>query len=275
MSSPEPTGSQYEAAIGPRAARYLPIFRRFAAGGRLSWNWAAFFGTFAWLRYRGMAGWSWAYLPVSTPVLATVWMLGVLNVDACQRALGAPRPLVAAVALVLIALGFIVPPLVADRLYFARLRAMLAHAKIGPPGRGHARGAGGVAGALVMQALISMAALFAVGSYGDYTYRAKMSEAVLTLGEFRTVITEEFERGKMPLKDPAALAAAFKATSMVKSVSIAPDGTIKATLGYGLLDGRSLMLMPRVRDGVLEEWICRSDDLPEDCVPRSCRRPGP
>ena len=68
--------SQYEAIVEKRWQYYRPRFERFARGGWLSWNWAAFFGTLAWLRYRRLYAWSWLYFFVSTPFLPAVRFVG-------------------------------------------------------------------------------------------------------------------------------------------------------------------------------------------------------
>jgi hypothetical protein len=74
----------YVTAIGPRQDYYLPRFRRFAGGRWISWNWAAFFATLVWLRYRKLYGWSWLYAFVSIPFL--VWWLPSDRPEACVGA---------------------------------------------------------------------------------------------------------------------------------------------------------------------------------------------
>jgi len=56
--------------IGPNADYYIAAFQRMdETGSKMSWNWAAFFGTNAWLQYRKIYGKAWEKHFVS------LWML--------------------------------------------------------------------------------------------------------------------------------------------------------------------------------------------------------
>ena len=87
------------------------------APGWISWNWAAFFGTLAWLRYRRLYRWSWLYLFFSTPVLIVAGLLPAAG-DACQGALNPARQLIEYAIEALVVVSWVVPPLFADRLYY-------------------------------------------------------------------------------------------------------------------------------------------------------------
>src|SRR5687768_11420605 len=111
----ETNESRYEALVGKRWADYRPRFERFERGGWLSWNWAAFFATLAWLRYRKLHAWSWGYFFVSTPFLLAAVLVAAAGGDSCERAVDpGPDSLARLVVLAVIAAGWIVPPLLAD-----------------------------------------------------------------------------------------------------------------------------------------------------------------
>jgi len=66
---------------------------------------------------------TWAYFFVSTPFLLAVMFIAVAG-DACEQALDpGPTRIAAWSVFVLLALGWIVPPLVANRLYCGHVRA--------------------------------------------------------------------------------------------------------------------------------------------------------
>ena len=159
--------ARHAAIIGPRAERYLARFRRFAAGGSpISWNWTAFFGTFAWLRYRRLYLWSWLYFFLSTPVLVAYSFLATGG-DSCRAEL-VPTVIAVRYALIVLAvLGFILPPLFADRLYFEKVRR-LAAADAPPAGPGR------WAPALVHQMLALLFVALTAPIYGAYQYRARI-----------------------------------------------------------------------------------------------------
>src|SRR5262245_29019139 len=93
---------------------YQPRFEKFERGGWASWNWAAFFGTLAWLRYRKLYKWSWLYFFIA--LIIFVWLL-ILRAThgGCDRALDPGiADLLEGLMLGLFALGWIVPPLIAN-----------------------------------------------------------------------------------------------------------------------------------------------------------------
>ena len=60
----------------------------------------------------------------------------------------------------------------------------------------------------------------------------------------------------------------------VGQLKLERDGTIRVIFGAGgrKLSGHSISMIPTIRDGRIVEWTCRSDDLPNKCLPGSCRR---
>lgn len=257
--------SKYEALVAKRWAYYRPRFERFARGGWLSWNWAAFFATLAWLRYRRLHAWSWGYFFLSTPFLLAVLLI-IAAGDSCERAIDpGPDQLARAVVLAIIAVGWIVPPLFANRLYYNHVRALA--------GRNDALAStGGVAGALALQAFVLLGTAVVVPSIGHYVYRSMVSEGVSLAAGAKAPVTEYFEDHK---RLPARIEEVAANTSgrYVERLALAPDGTIRATFGEKgrKLAGRGVTFTPVRKDGRIVEWVCRGVDLPDTCLPASCR----
>jgi Tfp pilus assembly major pilin PilA len=279
---------RYEMIVGERSGHYLPRFRRFAKGGWISWNWAAFFATYAWLRYRKLYGWSWLYVLWSTPFLLIYSMLPLSGSgDSCEAALSqsSVEPFYLVIG-ALVVLGWIVPPLAADRLYFARVRALAAKAeRAATEGRdaerefakrsGSSRTAG--YGALVFQALITVIAAIAVPGYGSYVYRARVSEGISLLVGAKTPLEEYVKDRNGRLPDRINDVAGTTSGRYVKNIELKADGTIRATFGDSAqrLTGHSVLMVPSWKNGTIVAWSCRSDDLPDKCLPASCRKSGP
>jgi type IV pilus assembly protein PilA len=258
--------SKYEAVVGKRWNYYRPRFEKFARGGWLSWNWAALFGTLAWLRYRRMYAWSWAYFFVSTPFLLAVLLIFTSASDACERALDpTPAQTGGLIVLALLALGWIVPPLMANRLYYNRIHSIAAQPD-------PVMSTGGIAGALALQALVLIGAAVAGPSYANYIYRSMVSEGVM-LGAAAKAPIEEYvkERNRLPARIEDV--AGNTSGKYVDRLVLESDGTIRATFGEKgkKLSGRSVLFVPVKKDGQITAWTCRSADLPDRCLPASCR----
>lgn len=258
--------ARYAAIIGKRAERYLARFRRFAAGGRsISWNWAAFFGTFAWLRYRGLYAWSWPYFFLSTPLLIAYSFLATGG-DSCRAELVPEVIAVRYTVIVLAVLGFIVPPLFADRIYFAGVRRLAA--SDAPPA-----GTGRWAPALVHQGLALLFVALTAPIYGAYQYRARIAEGVMLSNAALKSVTEYvMEHKRMParIEDTGATTRG----TYVSKLELAPDDSIVATFGEFMeeLAGHTVAIVPSRKDGQIIGWTCRSQDLPNVCLPANCRR---
>ena len=264
----EPDWSQYEAHVGKRWDYYRPRFESFARGKWLSWNWAAFFGTLAWLRYRKLYAWSWVYFFFSTPFLLASLIVVYAAGDACERALDPASRIIDFTILSLLALGWIVPPLVANRLYFNRVRTMIAkNAKI--------THVGGYAGALVMQALMLCGAAVLGPSSGNYIYRGMMIQEGYSLAKGATLPVEDYvmNHNRFPVRIEEVLGTT--SGKYVDRLVLETDGTIRAIFGNNgkKLSGHSLSFTPVKKDGYIVEWVCHSIDLPDKCLPPSCREP--
>lgn len=261
--------SKYEAVIAKRWQYYAPRFERFARGERLSWNWAAFVATLAWLRYRKLYAWSWAYFFVSTPFLLAVSLMVVLGGDDCERALDpTPSPVAGLIVLALpfLFLQWILPPLVANRLYFNHVRTLIGKTK-------RATGTGGYIGALALQALVVIGGMTAVANYGSYPYRFMVSEGV-SLAAGPKVHLQEYLNEHQRLPARIEEVAGEVSGKYVDRLVLESDGTIRAIFGDKArkLSGHSVSFVPEIEDGRIVDWVCRSNDLPDQCLPSRCRR---
>lgn len=257
--------SKYEAVVNKRWEYYRPRFERFARGQRLSWNWAALFATLAWLRYRKLYKWSWVYFFVSTPFLLAVFFVGFAD-DSCKRALDPTPSLVFGVTvLTLLCMGWVIPPLVANYLYFNHVQALIGT----EGGRTSARRA---VGALMLQMLVLIVPAFAVPSYAAYEYRSMVLSGLLLANTAKAALQEylnEHQRLPMRIDDVT------KETSnrYVDRLVLESDGTISVIFGDETkkLSGHSLSLVPAMKDGRIVDWVCHSKDLPDRCLPFGCR----
>ena len=261
--------SKYEAVVAKRWQYYAPRFERFARGQWLSWNWAAFVATLAWLRYRKLYAWSWAYFFVSTPFLLALSLMVVLGGDDCERALD-PAPSSVAdlivLALPFLFLQWILPPLVANRLYFNHVRTLIGKTK-------RATGTGGYIGALALQALVLIGAAVIVPNYAMYAYRAMAHEGVL-LAAGPTAPLQEYQNEHRRLPARIDEVTGKVSGEYVNRLVLESDGTIRAIFGDRArkLSGHSVSFVPENKDGRIVDWVCRSNDLPDQCLPDRCRR---
>ena len=259
--------SNYESVVTKRWEYYRPRFERFARGKWLSWNWAAFFATLAWLRYRRLYKWSWAYFFVSAPFLLAVLFAGYPH-DSCERALDPASGLVFSVTvLALLCLGWVIPPLVANYLYFNHVRALIGK-------KGGGTRANGAFGALMLQVLALIIPALAVPSYAFYEYRYMVSNGLALAGNAKVAVQEYLnERQRLPTQ----IDDVTKETSnrYVDRLVLESDGTIRVIFGdeSKKLSGHSVSLVPAKKEGQTIHWVCRSKDLPDRCLPISCRQP--
>ena len=259
--------ARYAELIGKRADRYLARFRRFASRSEwLSWNWAAFFGTLAWLRYRRLYRWSWLYFFVSTPMLI-ILALSLTAGDACQAALNPATEYVEYAIEALIAASWLLPPLFADRLYFAEVRRLASSDKLPAPA-----GSASIVATLAVQALVFIVVLIFLPSYASYSYRARVNEAFSLASAARAPVYDYFlEHHAFParLDEIAPTSAPY-----VSRLEIVDRGTVRATFSEraARLAGHTVSMVPAWKENAIVAWSCRSDDLPNACLPASCRR---
>ena len=262
--------TRYAEIVGKRAERYLPRFRRFAKGEVFSWNWAAFFGTLAWLRYRRLYRWSWLYFFVSTPMLI-IWSLSLIAGDACHAALSPATPLIRYASEALIAVSWVVPPLFADRLYFNEVRRLARISSDGAKPAAPTR-SGAIVATLAVQVLVFIVAAAALPGYGDYTYRARISEGVLATSSARSAV-QEYVANHHRLPARLDEVADTGPAGYLARLDMHERGTIRAVFGEraARLAGHTISFVPTWKDNQIAGWTCRSDDLPNVCLPLSCR----
>ncbi len=259
--------SKYEAVVRKRWQYYAPRFERFARGEWLSWNWAAFVATLAWLRYRKLYAWSWAYFFVSTPFLLAVFLIGEFGGDDCERALDpTPSSVIVLMVLPFLFLQWVLAPLVANPLYFRHVRTKIGKTK-------RTTGTGGYIGALALQALVLIGAAVTVPNFAMYAYRSMVLEGVLQAGAAKASLQEYVnEHRRLPARIDEMTGKV--SSKYVDRIVLEPDGSIRVIFGDRArkLSGHSVSFVPENKDGRIVDWVCRSNDLPDQCLPSSCRR---
>jgi hypothetical protein len=269
----------WRAAIGPtNSDYYLGRFAaRHASGKAARWHWPAFFITFYWLLYRKLWGWAALYF-----VLPYVVLLVVGGVAAAVGASGAGS--VGVLWLLTIVACFIVPPLVANQIYFARCRTLIERQQSSARSREHflaqveARGGTShvvaiVVGVFVVIALIGILAAIALPAYSDYTRRAKVAEAIAVGRQVAVQVGEHYQRtGALPAgldqlpQQPAA-------NPHVSTLRLDPaSGVIEIGVRFGgAAKGGSVYLVPsKETDGRLS-WGCKAPAEMQRSVPAACR----
>ncbi len=259
--------SKYEAVVHKRWQYYAPRFERFARGQWLSWNWAAFIATLAWLRYRKLYAWSWAYFFVSTPFLLALSLMVVPGGDHCERALDPiPSSTIALMVLPLLCLQWILAPLVANPLYFRHVRTKIGKTK-------RATGTGGYIGALALQALVVIGGIVVGAGHSNKVYYSMADEGV-SLAAAATVPLQEYQNEHRRLPARIDEVTGKVAGRYVDRLVLEADGTIRAIFGDRArkLSGHSVSFVPENEDGRIVDWVCRSNDLPDQCLRSHCRR---
>ena len=127
---------------------------------------------------------------------------------------------------------------------------------------------------MIVVAIIGILAAIALPAYQDYTVRAKVSEAVISLTSPKSLVSEAFQTDG--LAGVAAAAITFNgkplaeiATKYVATIAIAPTGEITATLegaSAGLptdAQGKTIVISPNVNNLALAsgvsgaiDWAC-------------------
>ncbi len=257
--------SKYEAVVHKRWQYYGPIFKRYTRGEQgLSWNWAAFIATLAWLRYRKLYALSWAYFFVSTPFLLALSLMVVLGGDDCERALDLGPSFAGLMTFALP--GWILPPLFANRVYFNHVRTLIGKTK-------RATGTGGYMGALAQQAFMLFGVSVGVITYPRHFYQPVAYEGVSVAAAAKVPLQEYLnEHRRLPARIEDVTGNA--SSKYVDRLVLESDGTIRAIFGEKArkLSGHSVSFVPENKDGHIVDWVCRSNDLPDRCLPESCRR---
>ena len=127
---------------------------------------------------------------------------------------------------------------------------------------------GAVALGFVWFALVSA---MLVPAYGDYTPRAKVSEAILAAGSIRTEVTEFYdEHSRLPTLHEASRFRTERPSRWVESVVYAPAAERIEVTMREIFPGKRFALHAHDSSGQLT-WTCRTIDLEKKHLPASCR----
>jgi hypothetical protein len=167
----------------------------------------------------------------------------------------------------LLCLGWILPPLVANHLYFKHVRNLMERKE-------GATGTGGYIGALALQAFVLFGVSVSAPSYANYFYRAMVSEGVLLAAGPKVSLQEYLnEHRRLPARIDEVTGNV--SSKYVDRLVLDSDGTIRVIFGDKAkkLSGHSVSFIPEIKEGRIVDWICGSNDLPDRCLPHTCRRP--
>lgn len=253
---------QWRATLGRNADRYLKHFQKISASGRrwvAGWNSAAFLHSTGWFCYRRMYGW--ALLNLCAPWILLFALLFVGGWIAPRANLDAAALLLLAIYLACV---FILVPLFADSLYYRHLVARLPQAR--PPSVWTALGA---AASVLLYFAVVLAML--LPAYGDYTPRAKVSEAVLAASAMRTQIAEfHQDHGRLPNAAEAARFAGEPQSARVQSIAWDAERRAIVVTMRDPFPGKRFALRFAEQDGQLTVK-CGAIDLDKKHLPGSCR----
>ena len=256
---------RWRAALGANAGYYLRRFKRIeeAGGWAPGWNMAAFLHSTGWFWYRRM--FRWASLNLLAPFLVLAVLLGIgflmprSNLDSFAIF----------VALLYVLAVFVLLPVFADSIYRRQLGTRLADPRATPAGPS----AWTLMGALAMGALwLCIVYIGVAPMYGDYTPRAKMSEAVLAASATRTEVTEFFEKERrLPGPGEAGRFRAERPSRYVETVAYEPaENRLVVTLRE-IQPGKRFALYASAKEGHVT-WTCRTIDVEPKYLPGLCRQ---
>ena len=262
---------QLEAAVGRNAAYYLRRFEAIESGRLIGWNWPAFFVSTAWFSYRGMGGW--AGLNFIAP-----WLTLMLIAFTSMTAVIFGMILLFAYPVVF----FILVPMYADALYYRKLKQQLASSQVGE-GRPSSPTRPFPAAVVGFISFVFPLAVLAVviPSYGHYTPRAQVGEAIALMSGARTSLAEHFaDKGKWPdnLKQVAENVSGrytdrIEITSGAGAASgaVVITATMKPSGVHSSVAGKTTQY--RSEDGG-KTWICSRgtvNGVEDKYLPASCR----
>ncbi|MEJ8835639.1 pilin [Ramlibacter sp. AN1133] len=140
---------------------------------------------------------------------------------------------------------------------------------------------------MITVAIIGILASVALGQYGNYTRRAKISEVLLAASQCKISITEGYVA--MVSAPPAGgwgCESAAATSHYVGAVQTSADGAVRVALANldGGISGQYLHLVPVKFDGItpmsaaadlgsrIHRWVCGSDVAAvRNALPASCR----
>jgi type IV pilus assembly protein PilA len=134
---------------------------------------------------------------------------------------------------------------------------------------------------MIVIAIVGILAAVALPAYQDYTIRAKLSEALATIGEAKTSVSEYFiATGAMPADAAAAGIRTNIDTEIVASMRFANniiEVEVKDIGGDIAANADSFALSLAGTQGGTPQWVCKPGDtagansLPAKYLPANCR----
>ncbi len=263
--------SKYETAVEKRWKYYEPRFQKFARGGRLSWNWAAFFISSGWFFYRRMYRWAALNAIAAGVLLATCASFSPVYVGD----LLAPAVVFAYVFALFLAL-----PIGANWIYYRQIEVHREKTPT-PPSVWTALGAAAIAMSSIVMAGITFTS---ITSDHAAVYRARLHVGTgLTIAfKMSNELSEFYERhGRFPDADEAAKlqpaerflpahVSSLDNTGIRGVVYDVRGHRLVVTYSYFLLKGKRIALRAAETSAGLE-WRCRSIDVPQKHLPAVCR----
>lgn len=265
----------WQAVIGHKnTAYYLPSFEAMErTGAPARWHWPAFFVTWYWLLYRKM--WALSFIYLFAPMVVAM-LLGAVG-----AAFGVGDAVESLMPLAILGFFMVVPPLLANGLYYKRCRRIMDQARSETRSR-HAYLAvlssrGGTSGPIVVVVVSLFLMLFiggilaaiAIPAYQDYTKRAKVAEALWWGRTTVNAVVDNYRVTRNVPRNLADLPGAPAKPSTVGEVIIDPhDGTVYLqVLGIG-----NLSVMPQF-NGNEFTIECGSPNIDRKLLPSVCRSP--
>ena len=127
---------------------------------------------------------------------------------------------------------------------------------------------------MIVIAIVAILAAVALPAYQDYTIRARMTEALLLLGEAKTGVTEYFiANGELPADAASAGLRTGINTEVVDTMGYA-DGVIELSikdLGGDTTAGDTVHLSVASTDGGILQWTCEPGTIAAKYLPANCR----
>jgi hypothetical protein len=132
-------------------------------------------------------------------------------------------------------------------------------------------GTAGYWGSAAMMIGVVVVTLATLSTYADYAARAKISELILLGARYKSKMDDFYVANKRLPAKIEEIGGFSGPAGKVKSITLEKDAAIRVVAGFAPVEGRSMLIIPSVRDGRLV-WSCRSDDIPNACLPAECRK---
>ncbi len=260
------------AVIGNSNAHYyLTRFERLSRGESAPWHWPAMLVTWYWLLYRKM--WVGALIYFFAP-----WIVLMIVAAVLPSAAG-PLTLLWWLALI------IVPGVLGNGWYYRhcmnKIQAVRSRGGSKEQMVARLESAGGTSNIVVMivaifgiVAGIGILAAIALPAYQTYTFKAKVSEAVLVGAEVAASVGKQYEQtGALPSSSDVdgMVAGTSHHSKFVRSIDMdGSSGVLTVKVEASPSIGGSILLVPNADSNHRLTWTCTTEDL-KRYVPASCR----